>query len=78
MKYVISFLSGVVVGAAIALLLAPTSGEELRTNIKTQADAQYDRLQDEWQKGMSELQTQMDRLSNDLQAMRSRSKEVSK
>lgn len=69
MKYVLSFFMGAVVGAAVALLYAPSSGEELRTNIKTQADTQYARLQEEWQKGMSELHTRMDKISVDLQSI---------
>jgi gas vesicle protein len=40
MKYALSFLLGTAMGAAVALLFAPSSGEELRTNIKTQADTQ--------------------------------------
>ena len=55
MKYVIGFLLGAGIGAAVALLYAPLSGDELRQNIKTQADAEYARLQDDWQKGMQEL-----------------------
>jgi gas vesicle protein len=34
---VIPFLWGAAIGAAVALLLAPTSGVELRSNIKTRA-----------------------------------------
>ena len=34
---VVPFLWGLAVGAAAALLFAPTSGEELRSNIKTRA-----------------------------------------
>lgn len=34
---VVPFLWGLAVGAAVALLFAPTSGEELRTNIRTRA-----------------------------------------
>jgi gas vesicle protein len=67
----LSFLVGVVLGAAIgaatALLLAPSSGEELRNNIKVQADTQYARLQESFQKGMQEVQNRMDRQSNDPQ-----------
>ena len=44
MKYAMSFLIGAAVGAAVALLFAPSSGEELRMNIKTQADTQVARL----------------------------------
>ena len=78
MKYVLSFLLGATVGAVVALLFAPYSGEELRTNIKTQADTQYARLQEEWQKGMHEMQTRMDKMGSDLQALSSKSKETGK
>ena len=78
MKYAMSFLLGAVVGAAMALLFAPSSGEELRANIKTQADTQYARLQDEYQKGMQEMHTRMDKMSSDLQAMTSKVKEAGK
>jgi gas vesicle protein len=73
-KYMLSFLLGAVTGAAIALFFAPSSGEELRSNIKTQADTQYARLQDEYQKGMQELHSKMDKMSSELQSMSSRSK----
>lgn len=78
MKYALSFLLGAVVGAAVALLFAPSSGDELRANIKSQADTQYARLQDQYQKGMQEMQTRMDKMSSDLQTMTSRSKETGK
>jgi gas vesicle protein len=78
MKYLLSFLLGAVVGAAVALLYAPSSGEELRTNIKTRADSQYAKLQDDWQKGMQDVQTRVDKMSNDLQAMTSKGKETGK
>lgn len=69
MKFVIGFLFGTIVGAAVAFLLAPSSGEELRKNIKTQADTQVARLQTEWQKGMQEMQTRMDKINSDLQSI---------
>ncbi len=73
MKNALSFLLGTVFGAVIgsmvALLFAPSSGAELRANIKTQADTQYARMQDEWQKGMQGLQSRMDKMSSDIQAM---------
>lgn len=74
MKYALSFLLGGITGAAVALLLAPSSGEELRSNIKTQADSQYARLQDDYQKGLQELQTRLDKINNELQSISSRSK----
>jgi gas vesicle protein len=73
MKYVLSFLLGAVAGAAVALLFAPSSGDELRSNIKTQADTQYAKLQSEYQKGMQDLNARMDKLSSQLQSSRSKS-----
>ena len=82
MKYGLTFvlgtLFGALIGASVALLYAPSSGQELRANIKSQADVQYARLQDQWQKGMTEMQTRMDKMSSDLQSMTGRSKEAEK
>ena len=80
MKYGLTFalgtLFGALIGGAVALLFAPSSGEELRANIKTQADTQYAMLQDEYQKGLQQVQSRMDKMSSDLQAMTSRSIET--
>lgn len=72
MKYSIAFLVGAAFGALVALMFAPSSGEELRANIKTQADTQYARLKDDWQKGMSEIHSRMDNINSDLQALSSK------
>ena len=66
MKYVLGFLMGALVGTMVALLFAPSSGEELRSNIKTRAESEYAKLQDEMQKGMNELRSRMDRMSSDV------------
>jgi gas vesicle protein len=42
--YIISFLAGGVVGAGVALLLAPKSGKEVRTDIKRFAGTAKDRV----------------------------------
>jgi gas vesicle protein len=77
MSFMIGILFGAAVGAIVSLLFAPSSGEELRGNIKTQADTQYAKMQEQYQKGMTELQTRMDKMSSDLQGMRGGSKEAS-
>jgi gas vesicle protein len=74
MKYAITFVLGALLGAVIALLYAPSSGQELRTNIKAQTDVQVARMQDEVQKGMQEMQARMDKMSSDLKALASQSK----
>jgi gas vesicle protein len=50
----------------LALLFAPSSGEELRSNIRAQADTQYARMQDEMQKGMQEMRDRMDTMRKDI------------
>jgi gas vesicle protein len=65
MKYAVSLLLGALLGALIALLFAPSSGEELRSNIKTQADAQATRARDEWNKSVRGLQERVNKLNNE-------------
>ena len=72
MRYVLVFLLGALSGAVAALLFAPSSGEELRANIKTQADAQVAKLQSEYQKGMQDMNARIDQLSTQLHASRSK------
>jgi gas vesicle protein len=61
MKYAMSLLLGALLGASIALLFAPFSGEELRSNIKTQADVQAARAREEWQKGVQGVQERLNK-----------------
>jgi gas vesicle protein len=61
MKYAVSLLLGALMGATIALLFAPSSGEELRSNIKTQADVQAARAREEWQKGVQGAQERLNK-----------------
>lgn len=37
-KNILAFIGGITVGAAVALLLAPTSGQELRANIAVKGE----------------------------------------
>ncbi|HJS30140.1 MAG TPA: YtxH domain-containing protein [Anaerolineales bacterium] len=41
---IISFAAGVLVGGILALVLAPTSGEELRSEIRLRAESQWNEL----------------------------------
>ena len=63
MKYAVSLLLGALLGALIALHLAPSSGEELRSNIKTQADIQTARAREELQKGVQGVQKRINKLT---------------
>jgi len=70
-KFVISLLLAAVAGAAVALLFAPTSGRELRTDIKTQSETEYTKLQNEVQKSIQDMHSRMDKMSSELQALSS-------
>lgn len=80
MKYGLTFalgtLFGALIGGAVTLLFAPSSGEDLRSNIKTQADTQYARVQSGVQKGVQEVQTRVEKISSDLQARSGGSKDA--
>ena len=76
MKYAMSFVFGVLVGAAAALLYAPSTGEDLRKEIKTQADVEVAKLQDEWQKGKQDMQNRLDKISDEIQTATHRSAEA--
>ncbi len=68
MKYLIGFVTGAIFGAAVALLYAPMTGEEMRGNIRTEADARYHQLEDQWQHGVTEIQNRLDKINADLKA----------
>jgi len=57
---ILSFLAGAFVGSVVALLYAPKSGEELRTQIRAEADATAKRASAEWNKAMQDIQHQIE------------------
>ena len=75
MKEIFYFLLGASVGAVVALLFAPQSGEELRANIQTTADKDWQRIQAEWQVGMEKTQARLDQMQSDLKQVLQKQKE---
>ena len=65
MKYAVSLLLGALLGALIALLFAPSSGQELRSNIKIQADAGAARAKEEWNKSVRGIQERVNKLNDE-------------
>ena len=57
---ILSFLAGAFVGSVVALLYAPKSGEELRTQIRAEADATVKRASAEWNKAVQDIQHQIE------------------
>ena len=64
----LSFIAGALFGAVIALLYAPTSGEELRTQIRTEADAKLQQASQEWEKAIVNIQKSIDEMSSEMKA----------
>jgi gas vesicle protein len=64
----VSFLAGAFVGAVVALLYAPQSGEELRAQIRTETDAAVKRASAEMNKAVQELQHQMEEGQNQVKS----------
>jgi len=65
-KLVISFVLGVVVGAAAALLLAPKSGEDLRLELRQEAVAERERLQKEYAQAQEQLHQRVDKMQSEV------------
>ncbi|HTP02438.1 MAG TPA: YtxH domain-containing protein [Anaerolineales bacterium] len=66
MRYIASFLVGAFVGGICALLFAPTSGEELRANIKNEADVQFAKAKDEVESGVRSVQDSVSKINANL------------
>jgi gas vesicle protein len=63
---IVSFLAGAFVGSVVALLYAPKSGEELRAQIKAEADATAKRASAEWNKAMQEIKAEIEESQNQV------------
>ena len=65
---VLTFLLGSLVGAAVALLYAPMSGEELRSQIREEADVRVKKATEEWNRALENMQKSLDETSADIRA----------
>ena len=68
MKFFLGFLGGIMVGAVAGLLFAPSSGEELRGQIRTEADAARKKAEAEWQKQHEALNLTVDEMRTEMNA----------
>ena len=64
----ISFLAGAAVGAVVALLYAPASGEELRAQIREEADVRWKMATDEFDKAVHSMQQALDESRKEMLA----------
>lgn len=65
MKDIFYFLLGAAVGAIFALLFAPQSGEELRTNLQSTAERDWAKLQAGWQAEAEKIHARLDQLQSE-------------
>ena len=78
MKYAAVSIVSALLGAMVALLFAPSSGNELRSNIKNEMDTQFVRAKDELNKGVQDVQGRVDKLTSDLKGRMAEPKEPAK
>ena len=64
--FVTGMVIGAVGGALIALLYAPMSGQEMRTEVRTRAQAEYDRAVTEYHKQLERLNQELDTIRAQL------------
>ena len=57
---------GAAVGATLALLFAPASGQELRANLQATAEKDTAKLQAEWQAAVAKTNERLDQMQADL------------
>jgi gas vesicle protein len=69
MKELIIFALGLTVGASVALLFAPESGEELRADIRAKADEELPRLR----AGLDKTNERLNKMETDLKQALKRS-----
>ena len=69
MKELIIFALGLTVGAGVALLFAPESGEELRADIRAKADEELPRLR----AGLDKTNERLNKMEADLKQALKRS-----
>ena len=69
MNNILSFFIGAIFGAAVALLYAPQSGEELRGRIREEAQVERQRLQAQYEKSVQEMHDRIEKVQQDVQAL---------
>jgi len=76
MKAILYFLYGAIAGAIVALLFAPQSGEELRANLQSTADKNWQAIQADWQSGMETVHARLDQVQSDLKRVQQKQNEA--
>lgn len=67
-KEIVAFVLGAAAGIIAALLLAPKSGEDLRSQLAREAQQDRDRVQREYTKAVGDVHQRLDKVQADVQA----------
>lgn len=59
LAYLIGFVSGAIIGAGIALLLAPMAGKEMQYRIKNRAELGYEKARAEYYRNMGDVEKKL-------------------
>jgi len=60
--FLLGTVSGAIVGASVALLIAPASGEELRTRARQRFAGLRDEIQDAYETRSAQLQAELEQM----------------
>ena len=71
----VSFAVGILVGAVMALFLAPMSGRELRGRIGEEAQADWQLAQDQWRQSQADMRQAMDSMRQQMEVSELRMRE---
>ena len=66
MRFLVGFVSGALVGAVVAVLLAPSSGAELRNKLQTEAETELKKAEEGWRKATTELNQRLEETRQEL------------
>lgn len=66
MKYITGFFFGAFIGAVVALLLAPSSGSELRAELRAGAETELNKFEAEWHRRLEEVSANVEAMREDL------------
>jgi gas vesicle protein len=68
-NFLFGFIGGIFAGALAALLLAPSSGDELRARIGTEAEHQRERAAAELERTLKSIQQTIDETSEQVKTL---------
>jgi len=76
MKDILYFIVGATVGALVALMMAPKSGQELRGDIQQRANVDFQKVQQSYEQGLQEINQKMTQIQAQLKKNQEMSEDI--